>query len=533
MPQTTLLYDRSMSGRTVPGGAQYHSNTNTIDKYHIVDSLGYGSGVPGDDGGHHVPQGREFRSEQKRTEHQMCNTGKITLHTIVEKPSSLDGSTTVSEEREMGELQPSTQRMGKEGTEHVECGDVVLCRVPGCRTNVVSGSPVNVEDNRKYRVCEVHRTSLFVMIGGLMQRFCDGCKEFHHIEAFQNNAMVCAKYRNEAMVKRSLNSVERNNNRNQVAMATPETPVHTVHSPGVVALRQEESPSESPSPPPPPHESDVVSNKGMGRKRVIASEPVDVAPRKRGRPKKVRTKVQAVAKKKGKAVDVEVTATQVPTVKVIGIDHANSVKCTPCGCGAEFLSQVLKLVEGGNKGNGRTGNQMIPAMIGDGIFVSYSSLMKMLHAVNVSLAVLDEPFSGKQINIDGALAVDPPQYLPQDIDFMLQKTTNRTSALLKMIANQQRNTILRPQPGVMPRPSTQHANNVQSHVLPQQMQSIPMHGYQNHNNSNMNSTIMRQHQDTAWQARPMEGGGHGAPGHRSSSQNVLGELEKLILYGHV
>ena len=506
MPKTTLLYDRSMSGQTVPGGVQYRLHTNKSDKYHIVDSLGFVSGVPGD-GGHHVPQGRENHSEQKRTEHRMCDA---TLYTIGEKPSSLDGSTAVSEE------------LGVEGTEPVECGDPVLCRVVGCRSNVVSGCPVNVEDNRKYRVCEVHRTSLFVMIGGLMQRFCDGCKEFHHIEAFQNNDMVCGTYRNEVVVKKI-------NNRNQVALATPETPVHTVHSPGVVALQQEESPSESP-PPPGPHETDVVSKKGVGRKRVIGSEggPVDVAPRKRGRPKKVRTKVQAVAKKKEKALDVEVTVAKVNDKASVSL-----VKDTPCGCGAEFMSQVLKLVQGGRNGNGRTGNQMVTAMIGDGVFVSYSSLMKMLHAVNVSLAVLDEPFSGKQINIDGALAVDPPQYLPQDIDFMLQKTTNRTSALLTMIANQQRNTILRPQPGVMPRPPTQHGNNVQSRVLPQQMQSIPMHGYQNHNNSTMNSTVARKHQDTTWQARPMVGGGYGAPAHRSSSQDVLGELEQLILYGHV
>ena len=554
MPQSTHgLYDRSVGGRTGAVGVQYQSNTASIDNYHIVDSLGYGS-----TGSHrthgHKPIRRETGEVQglvglrSGTTKALCDT---TFDMILEKPSSWDDSTAISEERDVGGWQSSVPGQQGKGTLEMVGGDhgvykkgahkdvssgIVLCRVPGCRSNVSSGSPSHVENTTKCGVCEVHRTSLFVMIGGLMQRFCDGCKEFHHIEAFQNNSMVCANHGADPTAKKPGHQVSH-------PTTTPETPAHTV-SPRVAALHQEESPPASP--PPVQLESngsghdivgkepEVAVKRGRGRKRATDGRPVDGAPKKRGRPKKVRAKVQPTPKKSDKAIAEVPVATNDPVVQNM-----------PCGCAVEFMNQVLRLLGGESNGTG-SGKKMPMAMIGDGVFVSYSSLMKMLHVVNISLAVLDEPFSGKQINIDGALAADPPKYLPQDLDFTLQRTANRTSSLLKLIANKQRNTIQRPQTGVMSRPTTTTTtthcgnncgnNNMTSTMacmLPQQvvsMQRGPMYGYQNNNNS-----IMRQHQETmmpSWQDRSIGGGGGGGSRSSPSSQDVLGELEQLILYGH-
>ena len=56
-----------------------------------------------------------------------------------------------------------------------------LCRVPSCSADVSHAKSFN----RRYRICETHRSAPSVVVDGQRQRFCQMCAKFHEISEFE------------------------------------------------------------------------------------------------------------------------------------------------------------------------------------------------------------------------------------------------------------------------------------------------------------------------------------------------------------
>lgn len=61
------------------------------------------------------------------------------------------------------------------------------CQVEGCCSCLQEEKSYN----RRCRICEAHKTAMFVAHQGLLQRFCAQCAKLHPVEFFKGNQRNC------------------------------------------------------------------------------------------------------------------------------------------------------------------------------------------------------------------------------------------------------------------------------------------------------------------------------------------------------
>ncbi|KAK1293232.1 Squamosa promoter-binding-like protein 1 [Acorus calamus] len=64
-----------------------------------------------------------------------------------------------------------------------------VCQVEGCNANLKDAK----DYHRRHKVCEAHAKASKALVGNVMQRFCQQCSRFHHLQEFDEGKRSCRR----------------------------------------------------------------------------------------------------------------------------------------------------------------------------------------------------------------------------------------------------------------------------------------------------------------------------------------------------
>ncbi|KAK1317504.1 Squamosa promoter-binding-like protein 1 [Acorus calamus] len=64
-----------------------------------------------------------------------------------------------------------------------------ICQVEGCNANLKDAK----DYHRRHKVCEAHAKASKALVGNVMQRFCQQCSRFHHLQEFDEGKRSCRR----------------------------------------------------------------------------------------------------------------------------------------------------------------------------------------------------------------------------------------------------------------------------------------------------------------------------------------------------